>query len=153
VWAISTSYLKSVQDTFCLSQPHARWRRAIPIEDWKSYLALKHKYPVEDSIKFTNAKSFSQPNSRAIFFMDSNLKIPLKIIRADFQLKSTYFSIEQKNDSVIFNGRGYGHGVGLCQEGAMNMAKLNYNYKDILDFYFKDVHLINLTALNYFKQE
>jgi stage II sporulation protein D len=77
----------------------------------------------------------------------------LKTIRADFQLKSTYFSVEQKGDMIVFNGRGYGHGVGLCQEGAMEMARLNYTYKDILNFYYKDVYLVNLNALNYFKQE
>ena len=97
--------------------------------------------------------SFSQPNGRAIYFIDQDLKIPLKTIRADFKLKSTYFSIEQLGDSVKFNGRGYGHGVGLCQEGAMRMAKLKYPYKDILQFYFKDVHLVDLSDLNYFRQE
>ncbi|HET6228157.1 MAG TPA: SpoIID/LytB domain-containing protein [Bacteroidia bacterium] len=153
VWAVSTSYLKSVHDTFCLNMPHAHWKRSISLEDWKAYLQLKHNYPVDDSMKFSSANSFNQGNARSIYFMDKNLKIPLKTIRADFQLKSTFFSIEQQGDMVIFNGRGYGHGVGLCQEGAMQMAKLHYNYKDILNFYFKDVYLINLNALSYFKQE
>ncbi|MBA3706637.1 MAG: SpoIID/LytB domain-containing protein, partial [Bacteroidetes bacterium] len=108
VWATPTTYLKSVKDTFCIRQPHARWERSIPMEDWKAYLQLKHKYPVDDSLKFLGATSFTQTNGRSIFFMDRGLKIPLKIIRADFQLKSTYFSIEPSGDSVIFKGRGYG---------------------------------------------
>ncbi len=153
VWAMSTTYLKSVKDTFCLKQTHANWKRTIPLEDWKAYLQLKHKYPIDDSLKLNDATSFAQPNGRAIFFTDNDLKIPLKIIRADFQLKSTYFSVEQKGESIIFNGRGYGHGVGLCQEGAMRMAILNYSYKDILNFYYRDVHLVDLSALNYFRQE
>ncbi|MFL5762821.1 MAG: SpoIID/LytB domain-containing protein [Bacteroidia bacterium] len=153
VWAVSTSYLKSVKDTFCLHQPHAHWKRAIPTEDWKAYLQLKHKYPVDDSLKFFDATSFTQGNGRAIFFTDKDLKIPLKTIRADFQLKSTYFSIEQQGESVIFEGRGYGHGVGLCQEGAMRMADLKYSYKEILNFYYHDVHLVDLSALSYFRQE
>ncbi|MGQ0829987.1 MAG: SpoIID/LytB domain-containing protein [Bacteroidota bacterium] len=153
VWATPTTYLKSLKDTFCLNEPNARWKRVIPLEDWKAYLELKHKYPVDDSLKFSGATSFSQPNGRAVYFMDKDLKIPLKIIRADFKLKSTYFSVEQRGDSVVFNGRGYGHAVGLCQEGAMRMAKLKYSYKDILNFYYKDVHLVDISALNYFKQE
>lgn len=153
VWAVSTTYLKSVRDTFCLNQPHAHWKRDIPMDDWKSYLQLKHKYPIDDSVKLNNATTFTQPNGRAIYFTDKDLKIPLKIVRADFQLKSTYFSVEQKGESVVFNGRGYGHGVGLCQEGAMRMADLKYSYKDILNFYYKDVHLVDLSALNYFRQE
>ena len=153
VWATSTTYLKSVKDTFCLFQRHAKWQRVIPMDDWKAYLDLKHKYPVDDSLRLLGATSFSQPNGRAIYFMDKNLKIPLKVIRADFKLKSTYFSIEQRGDSVVFSGRGYGHGVGLCQEGAMRMAILKYSYKDILNFYYRDVHLVDLSALKYFKQE
>lgn len=153
VWAVSTTYLKSVQDTFCLRQPHAHWKRSIALEDWKAYLQLKHNYPVEDSLKLNSATTFNQSGSRSIFFMDKNLKIPLKTIRADFQLKSTFFSVEQKGDMIIFNGRGYGHGVGLCQEGAMEMARRHFSYKDILNFYYKDVYLVNLNALSYFKQE
>lgn len=153
VWATPTTYLKSVKDTFCMRQAHAKWKRTIPMEDWKAYLQLKHKYPVDDSLMLSNATSFTQTYGRSIYFTDKDLKIPLKIIRTDFQLKSTYFSVEQQGESVIFNGRGYGHGVGMCQEGAMRMANLNYSYKDILTFYYKDVHLVDLSALNYFRQE
>jgi stage II sporulation protein D len=153
VWSISTSYLKSIKDTCCLKQPHAKWQRTIPLEDWKTYLQLKHKYPIDDTIKMNTASNFSQNNGRAIYFVDKDLKIPLKVIRADFQLKSTYFSVEQKGENVIFNGRGYGHGVGLCQEGAMRMAKNNITYKNILSFYYKDVHLVDLSALSYFRKE
>ncbi|HEY0031065.1 MAG TPA: SpoIID/LytB domain-containing protein, partial [Bacteroidia bacterium] len=117
VWAVSTSYLKSVKDTFCLSKTHSHWKRSIPLEDWTAYLQLKHKYPIEDSLKFNGATNFNQFNGRAVYFSDKDLKIPLKTIRADFKLKSTYFSVEQQGETIVFNGRGYGHGVGLCQEG------------------------------------
>jgi stage II sporulation protein D len=153
VWSVSTSYLKTIKDTFCLKQPHATWQRSIPVEDWKAYLQLKHKYPVDDTVKMNSASNFSQNNGRSIYFIDKDLKIPLKVIRADFQLKSTFFSVEQVGENVIFKGKGYGHGVGLCQEGAMRMAKQKRSYKDILAFYYRDVHLVDLSALNYFRQE
>jgi stage II sporulation protein D len=153
VWSVSTSYLKTIKDTFCLKQPHATWQRSIPVEDWKAYLQLKHKYPVDDTVKMNSASNFSQNNGRSIYFIDKDLKIPLKVIRSDFQLKSTFFSVEQVGENVIFKGKGYGHGVGLCQEGAMRMAKQKYSYKDILSFYYRDVHLVDLSALNYFRQE
>ncbi len=153
VWAISTTYLKSVKDTFCLHETAATWQRTISLEDWKSYLQVKHKTPPNDSLKNDVTTSFNQQNGRAIYYVDKDLKIPLKTIRADFKLKSTFFSIQPIGDSLKFTGRGYGHGVGLCQEGAMRMAKLKYNYQDILHYYYKDVHLVDLSALNYFKQE
>lgn len=152
LWALPTTYLKSVKDTFCLKQPNAHWQRKIATEDWMSYLSLKHKYPIEDSLSHNNALSFPQAG-REIYFTDKNIKIPLKTIRTDWQLKSTYFSIEQKQDSVVFSGRGYGHGVGLCQEGAMQMSKSGYSYKEIIHFYYKDVHLIDLSELTFFREK
>lgn len=153
VWAIPTSYLKSIKDTFCLSQSQAQWQRTIPLEDWKAYLQLKHNSPVDNTVNSSDATSFNQAAGRAVYFKDKDLKIPLKNIRADFKLKSTFFSIEQVGDSVKFKGRGYGHGVGLCQEGAMRMAKLKYPYEYILHHYYKDVSLVDVSALNYFQQE
>jgi stage II sporulation protein D len=153
VWAMPTTYLKSVKDTFCIHKSQAHWQRSITADDWKTYLRLKRKYNISDTMKFNTLTSFSQDNGRAIYFTEKSLRIPLKTIRADFKLKSTFFSIKQVGDSVIFDGRGYGHGVGLCQEGAMNMSLLKHSYKEILHFYYKDVNLVDLSALNYFRQE
>jgi len=153
VWAVSTAYLKSIKDTFCLNQSQAHWQRTIPLEDWQAYLQMKHKFAIDDRKNFVGTTSFSQASGRVIYFKDKDLKIPLKNIRADFKLKSTFFSIEQVGDLVKFKGRGYGHGVGLCQEGAMQMAKLKYSYEYILHHYYKDVNLVDVSALNYFRQE
>lgn len=154
VWTISTPYLKSIKDTFCLNKTHAKWERSIALEDWNDYLKAKGK-KTNDSVKNQSkeTKPFYQLNGREIYYVDGNFKLPLKMIRSDFKLKSTYFSIEPQNDVVIFKGKGYGHGVGLCQEGAMEMSKKKYNYSDILHYYFKNVHIVDLTSLSYFKQE
>jgi len=39
----------------------------------------------------------------------------------------------------------------LCQEGAMHMAEEGYNYQQILQFYYKDIHLIDLKFLDFFR--
>lgn len=150
VWPLSKSYLKSVKDTFCTSQSQANWQRTIPLEDWKEYLKLKQGPKDKNSPLVT---SFNQAYGRAVYLQDKGLKIPLKNIRSDFKLKSTFFSIEQIGDSIKFKGRGYGHGVGLCQEGAMEMARQQYSYEYILHFYYKDVSLVDVSALSYFRQE
>ncbi len=65
----------------------------------------------------------------------------MTLLREDFKLKSSFFTIEELNGSVILQGHGYGHGVGLCQEGAIEMARVGYSCIDILMFYFHDVSL------------
>ena len=54
---------------------------------------------------------------------------------------------------MLLKGRGFGHGVGLCQIGAMEMAALGYNYSEILHFYYSGVHIIDLSALDFFKED
>lgn len=62
-------------------------------------------------------------------------------LRAVFSLKSTSFSIELKNDKVIFNVSGFGHGVGMSQYGANGMAKEGNDYTKILKYYYKNCEI------------
>lgn len=48
--------------------------------------------------------------------------------------------------AFTFSGAGYGHGVGLCQYGARNMAKLGMDYKEILAHYYPGTTVERLTA-------
>ena len=45
------------------------------------------------------------------------------------------------SDEFTFSGRGYGHGVGMSQYGAMFMAEQGYTYEEILEFYFTDTEI------------
>lgn len=46
--------------------------------------------------------------------------------------------------SFVINGRGYGHGVGMSQYGAIEMAKQGYNYYDIITHYYTGVEVTNI---------
>lgn len=62
-------------------------------------------------------------------------------IRKLLELRSTDFSIEEDNDNIIITTKGYGHGVGMSQYGANNMAKAGYNYKEILKYYYQNTEI------------
>jgi stage II sporulation protein D len=51
-------------------------------------------------------------------------------------LKSTLFAVAVHGEVAQFAGRGYGHGVGLCQWGAKTMAEQGYSSRQILEFYY-----------------
>ncbi|MEI6764760.1 MAG: SpoIID/LytB domain-containing protein [Bacteroidota bacterium] len=143
LWKIPTSYLRSVQDTFSLAMPGAYWEKRKPVTEWLDYLQHKYNYPVNDSVMKRKALNFQQP-VRMVYFEDS---IPLANIRADLGLRSTFFSISKQGSEIVFKGRGYGHGVGLSQQGAMRMSQLGYTYRDIIRFYYKDVDIVPYESL------
>lgn len=52
--------------------------------------------------------------------------------------KSRMFTVEMSGNSIIFKGRGVGHGLGLCQWGAYRRAKMGKKYDEILESYYTD---------------
>ena len=61
-------------------------------------------------------------------------------------LKSTLFAVDIDGDVARFSGRGYGHGVGMCQWGAKGMAEQGYTARQILDYYYPGTVLGSLTT-------
>ncbi len=152
VWKYSLPYLKSVCDTFCTAQPHASWQKKIPLSNWINYLDKKHNYPVNDSIYLACALNYIPPPDRNPHLLNTDIPLPLKEMRKDLDLRSTCFSISKiESDSVLITGNGYGHGVGLCQEGAMKMAERGIPFDKILHYYYTNIHLIDLSLLDFFK--
>ena len=140
VWSQEVSYLRCVNDTFCTKETNAVWHKKIHVRHLNNYFGGKgngvYKFYQDDS----------RHTSRYLH------SVSLTKIRSDFGLRSTYFTLTSKGDSAIFSGRGYGHGVGLCQQGGINMARLGYGYTDILNHYYQGIHIINRNALVFFKQ-
>lgn len=63
-------------------------------------------------------------------------ELEIRKILSESHLKSSAFEIEMTEDKVILHGKGWGHGVGLCQIGAAVMASQGYTYKEILNHYY-----------------
>ncbi len=152
VWNESVSHCKSIVDTFCIKSRQANWTKEINANDWKNYLVSHFGYPVDDPVLGPLMYNFSQP-SRKAFYQYPQLGIPLRDIRIKFRLKSTWFSCKKVGDKVILTGKGFGHGVGVCQEGAMGMARNGFTADQILNFYFTDIHLMNYFNWSFYKQK
>lgn len=147
VWMLSKIYLRSVKDPYCVQRKNARWERKVSQAKWLGYFERVHGYKVSDEQSRERALNFTQ-TSRAPYFQN-NQKIMLKDVRADWRFRSTFFSTSVSGDQVVVQGRGFGHGVGLCQEGAMEMVLRGIGYKDILNFYYTGVALIDIASLRF----
>ena len=138
VWTSKISYLRSINDKFCTDQRQATWTKEISVTDWKDFLKTKN-FNINDTIS-SDSLNFKQ-EKRMKFYTFDNQEIKLTKIRYGLKLRSTFFSITPNADKLVLKGRGYGHGVGMCQEGAMNMAKKGYKFDDIIKFYYTDVKI------------
>jgi len=65
------------------------------------------------------------------------------------RLKSTLFTVEKSDGGFVFEGRGYGHGRGMCQSGAIGMASPPYrlSFREILAHYFPGAEVKQLDAV------
>lgn len=70
-----------------------------------------------------------------------NTEIPGNELRQIFNLKSANFEIKFNEDNFTFTVYGYGHGIGLSQNGANYMAKQGADFKQILKHYYKDCEI------------
>ncbi len=151
VWNTSVPYLESFVDTFCIHTRQATWEKRIKKSEWDAYLNKefgldKLGYELGDlKYNFTS-------DQRKAFYIHPSLGIPLRDLRQKFNLKSTFFSTRLEGVEVVISGRGFGHGVGLCQEGAMQMAFNGYTYQQIALFYFSNVEVIDYFRGNFFNQ-
>lgn len=133
VWRAALPYLRSVEDTFSFGMRQSDWVKTISIDRWLGYFQKSHKIDIADSANLDTLLHFQQPSRRVRM-----LGVPLTRIRADWQLKSTFFSVsvDSASMSVILDGHGYGHGVGLSQEGTIRMVALGFSYDSILRHYY-----------------
>ena len=65
-------------------------------------------------------------------------------VRKLLSLRSTDFTFNIKDTTIEITTKGYGHGVGMSQYGANNMAKLGYTYEEILKYYYKDIKIASI---------
>ena len=140
VWITHKPYLKSVADPFCQDSKNARWEKRVTLERWVNYLKKSGYKGITTDPSIFSFSCQSRPGN----YLVGSFVLPFTRIRTEMDLPSAYFSVTAVGDTVILNGRGFGHGVGLCQEGAMKMAGKGYTYRQIINFYYSGVFISDL---------
>ena len=136
VWHDTIPYLCSVTDSFSIGGKNYLWNFKIKKSVWLDYLTQK-------GIKVNRNFNFSlkMPHRQKYLYFGKD-SIKTSEIRKDWGLKSAFFDIVDNGNYIILNGRGFGHGVGLCQEGALRMAKYKFNFREILEYYYSGIRIV-----------
>jgi stage II sporulation protein D len=135
VWSKSLPYCRGVLDPFSKKGSKASWQKTYSWEDWQKYWSRSIDLTVSDWTAF-----FSQlPDTRSAQWTLGTQTFKMETVRRDFKWRSAYVLPKATAEGVVVHGYGFGHGVGMAQQGAMLMGRAGFDWKEILDFYFKDL--------------
>jgi len=134
VFGKSYPYLRSVESN-CEISPYWTWERKIPLFEIEKALNISgiREIAVKSLTSTKRVKELTiVSNTGTTTIKATDLRKALGWSR----LPSTNFTIKQEEESIIFEGKGYGHGVGLCQWSALQMARDGKDYREILSFFY-----------------
>lgn len=131
--------------------------------DWEEYFSFKefskiledkgYKIGEAKFVKVSNLELGKVTNDRSasgrvkeltIVGSNDEIKLTGSEVRSIFGLKSTLFDVSINGDSFKFTGYGWGHGVGMSQYGALNLAEHKYSFDKILAYYYKGTEIKRL---------
>jgi stage II sporulation protein D len=132
--------LKAVRCEFSAGSPHYYWQLDLRLADLSEILRRN-----DVAVGAVTAVDVAErtPSLRAITLLVRGTQGTVRVRGNELRrmvgydtLKSTLFAVAVDGEFARFSGRGYGHGVGLCQWGAKGMAEQGYSARQILEFYY-----------------
>lgn len=130
-WSSPLPYLKSVESPWDVNTEKFNGQKIISVADFEKKLGVQ----LTDASEV--GKIIEKTKGNRVGKVDINGKILTgKDIRVKLDLKSSDFTWERKGDNIVINTKGFGHGVGMSQFGANEMAKAGKTYKEIVEHYY-----------------
>ncbi|HEX6717785.1 MAG TPA: SpoIID/LytB domain-containing protein [Pyrinomonadaceae bacterium] len=145
------TYLRGVRDEYCSSGAHYRWTGVIESQQLVNALRSDPRTDVGQRIRELSVVSYDQTGRAEVISIAgdrvrtiSGWEFKLIVGRALGWnvLKSSRFNISRSGSQFVFSGSGFGHGLGLCQEGSHVMAQRGYSYQQILANYFPGTNVL-----------
>jgi len=150
VWGKKLPYLRGVPCSYCRGAPYYKWEVSFTEEELiKKLSKAGYKFThisailpekISSSGRWVLVKIIGKPTS--IVIKGNRFRL---ILGAE-KLRSTKFRIRRYRRKWVISGRGWGHGVGLCQWGAKKMAELGYKYYQILRYYFRGTKIVKISS-------
>lgn len=145
VWSSHIKGYQSVDCPFCHKHGSKSWELKISKSKFNNLIdnTLKNYYQSEltknpEAILRIAPDNKNKTNFRV--YDDENVvvvqKSRVRSMLGRGQAPSNYFHLEDSGKDYTLKGSGFGHGVGMCQYGALELAKRGYTYKQILSHYF-----------------
>jgi stage II sporulation protein D len=145
LWGIDEQYLRGVDCECQEISPYGLWEKKMAVSKVMGALT-RLGYRVHDitDISIGNLTDAGRVRVVAIRTADKSLLVPGEQLRAalgNSVIPSVFFELEIIDRQAVFSGRGRGHGVGLCQWGAQEMALRGFGFRSILEHYYPGTSL------------
>lgn len=149
-----TPDLLPVDDDACLSAPGARWTFFLPRAQLPA-LAARLGFPEARFLEVwahgddgrVSALRLAAPGGRSLVVRGFDVRAKASEIWGWSALRSTDFEVAERPQGYLFEGRGTGHGAGLCQAGAIARARRGESRDEILAHYYRGAVTASLDAL------
>ena len=148
VWGAALPYLQRVKDSFSRLTPDACWKGELGVDTMVKRLWEKG-YRSGGIISIETEEP--SPSGRIGRVIINTSRGRLELTGNEFRLamgptiiKSARFTATRKGKRYLFEGCGYGHGVGMSQWGARKMAASGFTFDTILHHYYKNVSLVTI---------
>ena len=151
-WNPGAASIKPLSGASCKTDSHSKsykWQMNIPRSKVENYAKRVGLSGTLKSLKIARKTDTGRATNITIRTSKGSKTVPCGNFRLAVGIRSckiTKLSV-RKND-VHFEGKGYGHGIGMCQDGANGMAKDGKNYKKILKNYYPGSEIKNIS--NYY---
>ncbi|MFZ5569987.1 MAG: SpoIID/LytB domain-containing protein [Thermodesulfobacteriota bacterium] len=150
VWNARIPYLRGIPDRFSNGSTNEDWECFLTYEEITRRLRRCGLGIGKVAQLNLEGKSRSGRNLRVLVVSDKGItpfsSSNFRMTMGENIVKSTLFHILPSVGGVRLKGRGYGHGVGMSQWGAKQMARLGSNYRDILTYYYHGIQIVSLNS-------
>jgi stage II sporulation protein D len=141
-----TPYLHSHVDPYCSRRDIAAWHTEVPLtvltqiaqtQDWRVPAQVVSARVAERSTSHRALQvAFTGTEGKTAIVSATSLRFGIGRTLGWDRVRSDAYEVGVRNGALVFDGRGHGHGVGLCQAGATEMASEGKSAREILAFYF-----------------
>lgn len=147
-FSTSNGYTEDSHLVFNLELPYLKSVESSWDQEVSSAFSSKYTYSLQEFYEKLGLEYKDKLEVEILERSNTNRVLKLKINGQEFEgttlynklgLRSTDFEITQVGSNVVFDMKGYGHGVGMSQYGALGMAKQGYTYDEILKHYYTGV--------------
>lgn len=153
IWKIDLPPIAGgVKCNFCILSPHYHWQARVPLSEIEQTMNSNGRGVGQilkvEAVSQTPSHRVGSVRITGTLREETIAAKDLRIWIGGNRLKSTMFTVSVQDDAAEFHGKGWGHGVGLCQWGTFGQAVLGHKHQQILSFYYPGSAISKISELS-----